>query len=412
MSQKGQKLAGGSATLEVLESSRTVLSPGRNGQARGIQQFFTPRAVADWIASIVGAHRACFDPTAGDGSLLAGFDARRRYGVEIDPDQLRATKDSEHPYLGVQGDVQHLYPLLRRLSVAFPVVVCNPPFGLAWDVAGLGKGNSTLLTFQMAQGLLLRDGQGVLVAGRDRFDREVLATHPGAFDAIVDVAQLFPNVDLPCTIAFWRATEGAAGDGETLRLSVARADELDESIACQVRAARQRRAGYWMPSEADPDTGAKLDAAGAEYRRRRAEKEGTQAHTIALRGHRLSVRPSAFTLLTLAAEGRRDWLQSFDRQAPAYFALHGREWRRVLDAGGDRLRVAVGLRFVEPVLRARPAPFQHSARHGVRSGSRFRARPKGVSPRATRSATAPGASPTTRTRAPPWIGCRSSRQAR
>ena len=49
-----------------------------------------------------------------------------RFGIEIDKDWTG--KDCSYDV--IQGDLQEIYPLARRIGLTFPVIVANPPFGL------------------------------------------------------------------------------------------------------------------------------------------------------------------------------------------------------------------------------------------------------------------------------------------
>jgi predicted RNA methylase len=72
---------------------------------------------------------------------MAAWPCERRFGVEIDPDQVDAGD-----YTALRGDLQRLYPLMRLAGVRFPAVVCNPPFGLDWQDPASGRTvNSTAL---------------------------------------------------------------------------------------------------------------------------------------------------------------------------------------------------------------------------------------------------------------------------
>ncbi len=86
-----------------------------------------PPEAAELIAAVNGHAMSTLDPTAGDGSLLAGVDPEHRFGIEIDADQVKAGT-----YEAIHGDVQRAYPLLRVLGTRFPRIACNPPFGLDW----------------------------------------------------------------------------------------------------------------------------------------------------------------------------------------------------------------------------------------------------------------------------------------
>jgi hypothetical protein len=341
VAEKRGRLVGGAATDEVLASSRSVLSRNRAGGTRGVQQYFTPLPVAGFISSVFGPHLPVFDPTAGDGALLSGFAEASRFGCEIDADQVVASWRRKRPYSAVRGDLQHVYPLLQRLGVGFPVVVCNPPFGLDWEVPGLDvpKGSSTLLSFLMSRGLLCKGGQGCLIAGRDRFYREVHPVAENQLFAIVEIDRLFPRVELPCVVAFF-ANKAPIVEGVATRAYRAHLDsgrQLNDDVRAAVRKAGTDLFGS-LGAAADSEVGTKLEAVQKEYDRRLGRRISGQAHTIELEGGRLRIHPSPFTAIALATHkdgSQHRWLLGFDKQAPSYFALQGREWQRMLALADD-----------------------------------------------------------------------------
>jgi hypothetical protein len=164
----------------------------------------------------------------------------------------------------------------------------------------------------------------------------------GRFFAIIEVERLFPGVDLPCVIAFWREDERPAWTDRAEPLTVALKDAggLTSKLSEAIKDAQFEMFGcsrWHIPAPA-PDLGDKLAAAQDEYARRAGKRLSGQTHTIELRGGRLSVKAAPFTALALAE--RRDgsshsWLKSFDRQAPSYFALQGREWRKIVALGDE-----------------------------------------------------------------------------
>src|SRR5215218_9866850 len=173
---KGSRLVGGAVTEEALDSSVSVIER-RGARARaGLQQFFSPPEAAALACRVITGAEApsdyapfVLDPTAGDGALLASWPRERRFAVEIDPDHAGAAD-----YTPLHGDLQRLYPLMRLAGVRFPAVVCNPPFGLDWQDPTTGRSaNSAALSLRFALGLLEERGQGLLIAGRDRYYREV-----------------------------------------------------------------------------------------------------------------------------------------------------------------------------------------------------------------------------------------------
>jgi hypothetical protein len=148
---KGGKLFGGALTDEALDSSRSVLGPTRFGGVRGLQQFYTPPEAARFIKLAIDplGRVPVLDPTAGNGGLLASWPKDQRYGVEIDGDQVAAGD-----YHAIAGDVQRVFPMLRKLGVRFPQIVANPPFGLTWTDGAGSLENSTVAVWRMSLALL------------------------------------------------------------------------------------------------------------------------------------------------------------------------------------------------------------------------------------------------------------------
>jgi hypothetical protein len=63
---------------------------------------------------------------------------------------------------------------MRLAGVRFGAVVRNPPFELDWQDPATGRAvNSTALCLRFALGLPEERGQGLLIAGRDRYHREI-----------------------------------------------------------------------------------------------------------------------------------------------------------------------------------------------------------------------------------------------
>jgi hypothetical protein len=341
-------LFGGALTDEVLDSSPTVLRAGRNGDVIGLQQFYTPPAGAEFIASVLGRGQSTLDLTAGDGALLKPVEPRLRFGIEIDGDQVRAGD-----YEAVQGDVQQAFPLLRMLGARWPRVTCNPPFGLTWVGSNGRAENSTVATWRMALALLAEHGAGAFIAGRDRFAREVLsrADAAGIF-ALVECDDLFEGTTLPTVIAFFvQPGNVRAGLNEQgpLRLSAPLADLGD--LADAVRAERARVADFVVEVRGgrcryrDVAVG-QFATARKELERRRADTAATRSKfDISLKGARISALPSAFARVVLQDRGRLRQVQRLDRQPPTYFAQNFREWRQLCELADDEVLT------IDPALR-------------------------------------------------------------
>jgi len=206
---------------ETVASSPDVLRPSGLLAAKGLQQFYSPPEAAELVGRVLHAgHCNAVDLTAGDGALLAQWPREQRYGIEIDADQVAAGD-----YHAIHGDLQRVYPLVRLTRLGFRAVVLNPPFGLTWtDIHGKSI-NSTLLALRYGLGVLDERGHGVLIAGRDRFAREI-ADQPEARGvyAVIECHDLFEGVELPCVVAFFRAPHTRSNDTPPAWRTAARAE--------------------------------------------------------------------------------------------------------------------------------------------------------------------------------------------
>lgn len=376
----GSRLTVENVNAEALASSDSILAKTPYGQ-KGLQQFFTPPDVAQFIAQVVGTRAAVFDPTAGGGNLLAPFPSAQRFGVEISPlytgvrgqglgdgeNQPPIPNPQPPPYHCIAGDFQRIYPLLRRCEVTFPVVVLNPPFGLRWQITSLNDGkpdDSTTLCFEACIELLDWYGVGVLIAGKDRFHREVCSRHYDKFFAVVEVPDLFENTRLASVIAFFRKQQAY---GEPLTLVCPRA-ELEEIVEL-VREPLKEQGRLRLVSLSD-ELGqlAELWSVIAHAHRRRLQVRRDEALTpasqeadsdgshrsptsprydVALRAGRLHVVLSIESVLALQHSRDLYWVQKLHRQSPHYFALNTREWKQLVEL------VEEGWLTVDPALLAK-----------------------------------------------------------
>ncbi|MGN6258313.1 MAG: SNF2-related protein [Solirubrobacterales bacterium] len=322
-------LSGAALSDEVFDSSPSLLRPGRGkGSVAGLQQFFSPREAAELVAAVNGRGHSTLDLTAGDGSLLAGVREHFRFGIEIDADQVKVGA-----YEAIHADVQRAYPLLRLAGIEFPRVACNPPFGLDWSLGGKHE-NSTVAVWRMATTLLAGYGAGAFVAGRDRFAREVMSRKDAAgVYALVECPDLFEGVQLPCVIAFFLRADNAAEprSGGPLSLTAEREELVD--LAEEIRAERERVAGYVVSYPGCPyrDSIAERFATIADElaRRREGEAAKRQRYDLALKGKRVSARPSPFARLALREHRVLRNVERLHNQPTTYFALNLREWREL-----------------------------------------------------------------------------------
>ena len=325
---KGGRLHGGALTQEALESSPTVLRSYRGRGTTGLQQFFTPPGVARFIADVVGREGCVFDPTAGSGALLREWPLDNRFGVEIDPDHI-----DPDLYTGLCGDIQIAHPLFRLADIRFDTVVANPPFGLEWQ-DGTGKRiSSTLHTMCLAVDLLAETGQGALIAGRDRYLREI-HSHPIARHvwALIEIPDLFgSDIDLPCVVAFFT---DLASEDQPHRLTL-HTDGLDSGQATTLRALRTERFGYRRSVTHPYSVRQPFDVVRREYRQRTSGKR-RWPYEVNLAGSRLRVSLGPVASLLLNKAGKLRDVQDLNGKPVGYFALHERTWHLVegLATGG------------------------------------------------------------------------------
>ena len=358
---KHGEIGGAALSEEVLASSKTLLNEHRNsGKTVGLQQYFTPPEVAEFVATVIGRHVPVIDPQAGNGSMLQGFYAANRFGLEIDADQVK-----RGDYEAIRGDAQRLVPMLRAIGARFPSVAMNPPFGLEWtDAVHKQKGhlNSTVLSFLWGIDLLERTGHGVLLCGTNRLNREVM-TRPEADKsvyAILDIEDtLWPgDVDVLCSLAFFTHPSNARPtlkmrDGLRYRDSVV-LDEIRNSGQHRRAVVQAQRdlcrtpAGGYTPEASYFLT--KFEATRIEYERReaiRVNKRSRIKHDVSLKGKKLVVQPSAYAQLKLNDRGTLRGIQLLHHQSISYFGQNQRDWKNIQEAED------LDLITVEPTLRER-----------------------------------------------------------
>lgn len=94
--------------------------------------FYTDRKLAQYIKSFIGENvREVYDPTCGNGSLLSVFaDNIRKYGQEINPEQLEVAKQNLVNFTGYAGDTLKEPAFMDK---KFDAIVANPPFSIKWE---------------------------------------------------------------------------------------------------------------------------------------------------------------------------------------------------------------------------------------------------------------------------------------
>lgn len=336
MTQKQTRLSGGALTAEVIDSSKSVYAGGRSGTGVGLQQYFTPSEVGVLASQVLDPAQPTLDPTAGDGSLLEWVMTANRYGIEIDNDQIEA---GNYRPRSINSDIQKAYPLLRSIGAKFPQVVCNPPFGLDWKVAGLNDGkktSSTAIAFQMMMRLLDGNGGGIFICGRDRYNREVapLPEARGVW-AQIEVDDLFEGVTLPCVVSFVVGLDFAASVelSDVHKVKSTRAEMIGLGDALNEQAARLMNQRYRYRYTVGKDLPDQWQAAKAEAKRRKEAKKVDEGPDLRLTRNKIKVTLSEFAKVGLATSDDYQALsrvQGLDGLGASWAALNSKTWAKVL----------------------------------------------------------------------------------
>ena len=94
--------------------------------------FYTDEKLSRYIKSFIGDDvREVYDPTCGNGSLLSVFaDDVKKFGQEINPEQLEIAKEMLVNFTGYAGDTLKAPAFMER---KFDAIVANPPFSIKWS---------------------------------------------------------------------------------------------------------------------------------------------------------------------------------------------------------------------------------------------------------------------------------------
>jgi SNF2 family DNA or RNA helicase len=327
---KGGRLTG-TVTDDMLDSSKSVLESYRGRGTRGLQQFFSPPECAELVHKVF-KDVAVVDLTAGNGALISKF--TNRFGIEIDPDQAKSG------YRAIVGDLQKVYPLLRKVGFKTDAIAINPPFGLQWNDAKYGSLNSTVLCYLYAVSLLNEFGQGVLIAGADRFDREILTRDEGNFYAVIECDDLFTDADIPSVVAFFT-------DKPCSELHRWHSDKADlPSQADEVVRLRVRVKSYISSFTSDIHLeymNELWNAIQHEYDNR--HEHISHQYSISSKNNKIAVRLSAYDKLALQKDNKLSNVTSLNNQSINYFALNQREWNNLMALEDD------GLITIDPSLK-------------------------------------------------------------
>ena len=93
--------------------------------------FFTPKKLAEYMRSFFPSDVAeIYDPTCGDGGLLAEFDGAKKYGQEIDAEQGNYAATN---LVKAQIEIGDTLADDKFKDRKFRYIVANPPFSVEWD---------------------------------------------------------------------------------------------------------------------------------------------------------------------------------------------------------------------------------------------------------------------------------------
>lgn len=93
--------------------------------------FFTPKKLAEYMRSFFPSDVAeIYDPTCGDGGLLAVFEGSKKYGQEIDAEQAAYARER---FPGSEIAVGDTLADNKFDGRKFKYIVGNPPFSVSWN---------------------------------------------------------------------------------------------------------------------------------------------------------------------------------------------------------------------------------------------------------------------------------------
>lgn len=96
--------------------------------------FYTPEPMARYMASLLpdpAAVTTVYDPTCGGGGLLRIFpDAVKKYGQELDAEQLELCRREIPNFIGYAGN---LLTDPAFMDMRFDTIMANPPFSVKWE---------------------------------------------------------------------------------------------------------------------------------------------------------------------------------------------------------------------------------------------------------------------------------------
>lgn len=94
--------------------------------------FYTDRELAEYMRGFLPEEvPEVYDPACGDGGLLSVFsDETKKYGQEINEEQLKVAKSRLKNFVGEWGDMLKSPAFMGK---RFKYIIANPPFSVKWD---------------------------------------------------------------------------------------------------------------------------------------------------------------------------------------------------------------------------------------------------------------------------------------
>lgn len=94
--------------------------------------FYTTPELANYLKSFLPDDvTEIYDPTCGNGGLLNAFnDSVKKYGQDINEEQVRFAEEHLQKFIGVVGDTLKKPAFMDR---KFKYIIANPPFSIKWE---------------------------------------------------------------------------------------------------------------------------------------------------------------------------------------------------------------------------------------------------------------------------------------
>lgn len=118
-------------TIQIDHTTHSINAVKNEFKAKGV--YYTDSRLAELMKNELGEVSEVYDPTCGNGQLLAAFDdSVAKYGQEIDRSQLQVATERLANFTGYCGDtLKDPYFMDKK----FQGIVANPPFSIKWEPA-------------------------------------------------------------------------------------------------------------------------------------------------------------------------------------------------------------------------------------------------------------------------------------